>query len=83
MREKEIPTIESDDGRCFVSVFAIGTTVIAGSVTAKIKTISIGERGRVEYEVVWWSGETRNSAWVAEMEIQPLELTTGERIGFK
>lgn len=34
----------------------------------QVLSVQIKESG-VTYEVMWWSGETRNTAWISECEI--------------
>lgn len=46
--------------------------LIAGNVDATILTVSI-RHDSVSYEVVWWSGLTRTTAW-----LEPFEITIGE-----
>lgn len=37
---------------------------------------------KVSYEVAWWSGGTRNIAWVSAVEISPESPAANQRIGF-
>lgn len=65
-------------------VLAIGTPVhIADDIKATVTTISIHDDNYVTYEVVWWDGRTRNTAWVEEFEIAKLEHSQSTLIGFK
>lgn len=51
--------------------------VIGGSVTATVLQICIQSNSRVTYEVAWWDGNTRSTAWVDAGEI---EKYSGERV---
>ena len=66
-----------------LTVYKIGTTVIAGSVTAMVLQVNISENHRVQYEVVWWTADERKSAWVSENEVKPTEHSETVSMGFK
>lgn len=52
-----------------IEVYQPGLGVEIGEgVKARIAQVAISETG-LQYEVVWWSGDTRQSAWVAPSEI--------------
>lgn len=64
-------------------IFEPGTDVFMGpeSVKATVLTATIGIGGMVTYEVVWWSGSSRNVAVVAACELHSVR-TPKAKIGF-
>jgi len=56
-----------------VTIHGIGSFVrlITGSESqkAQVTGATIREGGKVSYEVVWWSGTTRNCVWVEACEV--------------
>lgn len=54
---------------------------IGDDVPATVKQVSLTEGGH-SYEVVWWDGRTRYSAWIAPHEIRGAADPDELRIGF-
>lgn len=48
---------------------------------ARVVTVRIQEGGCVDYEVAYWNGGTRCTAWVGRDEFKPCRAE-GQRIGF-
>ena len=65
-----------------MELFKVGTEVeITGGITGKIDLIQINALGAC-YQVAWWDGRSRLTAWFCESE---LIVVCGERgpVGFK
>lgn len=55
----------------------------APTVQGKVLAVTVRESGVAGYEVAWWSGGTRYTAWVEPSEITPsLGEPSPIRIGF-
>lgn len=66
-----------------LEVFQIGSPVYIGDhIEATILAISIYEHNRVSYQVAWWNGNTRNSEWLEQHEINATTKSPTMRIGF-
>ena len=66
-------------------VWSPGSKVLVGEIQAIIGAIRItGYPPRFDYEVIWWSGGDRKSAWVDEFEIEQRGEGVGDlSVGFK
>jgi hypothetical protein len=65
-----------------ITVHEIGTAVtIAGDVPAMILRVQI-DGADVSYEVAWWNGRSRSTAWLLPAEIEAT-VAPGLRIGFR
>ncbi|MEO1527997.1 MAG: hypothetical protein AAFX06_21405 [Planctomycetota bacterium] len=63
-----------------VEVIPVGSTVSIGDgIEGRITQIGISASG-VTYEVTWWNGRTRVTAWISELEIE--NAATRQPIGF-
>lgn len=51
-------------------------------VPAQVTAATIREGGKVTYEVVWWTGTTREQQWVESCEIEP-DAADRTAIGFR
>jgi hypothetical protein len=49
---------------------------------AQVTAVQIRERNKVTYEVVWWSGATRSTAWVESCEVTALGDDRPVAVGF-
>jgi len=71
-----------------LEVYAVGSTVrLADGAAdegplAMITAVTITADGPACYEVVWYSGATRNCVWVKPCEIVPHEGSVRRRVGF-
>lgn len=61
----------------FVRAYAIGSFVDletgAEPQRAQVTAIIIRGGGKIGYEVVWWSGQTRTCVWVEACEVEASE----------
>lgn len=57
---------------------------VGGDVTGVVVSVMVvGTDWTVRYEVAWWKGESRQTAWVEEVEVERVEATNVPcRIGF-
>lgn len=60
---------------------------VGGPLDTKIKVrilaVSVRESGVTSYEVVWWAGKDRHTAWVEPGELHPVDKEQKPlRIGF-
>jgi hypothetical protein len=54
-----------------MKLIAIGSRVrIADNIPARVRQICISENDYVEYEVVWWDGNTRHTQWLSAFEVK-------------
>lgn len=65
-----------------LTVYAPGTevTISQGLIKGTIIDISITGNFKVQYNVIWWDGNDRKSAWMDTCEIQagkPVKLKIG------
>lgn len=64
-------------------VFPIGSEVAIGEdITAKVLQVCISGKG-VTYEVAWFDGNSRNTAWVHDCETTPADENKRICIGFR
>lgn len=56
---------------------------MSGNVDAVVVQVCIQSQDRISYEVVWWAGNTRNTAWVSDFEVVPKKGCDRIKIGFK
>lgn len=55
-----------------MQLFPIGQSVkLDENITGVITAILIHSNTYVEYQVVWWDGNTRNCQYVSDIEIKP------------
>lgn len=70
-----------------IVAYAIGTPVPVGPPGDRAKGVVTGVtiRGEdaVTYEVAWWAGRSRNTAWLSDYEFQPDGEPEMAQIGFK
>ena len=65
-----------------MQVWPCGTTCIVGDdVNATIRTISINPEG-VSYELMWWQGRDRKTAWFYDSEFEVNNGTRKATLGF-
>jgi hypothetical protein len=69
-----------------LDVFAVGSQVEVGFgghwVDALVTAVTVRTGGRVSYELSWWSGTNRTSAWAEECEVRPKSSTGLTTLGF-
>lgn len=66
-----------------MDVFAPGSKVkIEGADDAVITAVSISAGGFVRYEVVWWNGNSRSTAWLESFEVVAVRGTKNLPVGF-
>tara|TARA_R110000751_G_scaffold126785_1_gene228769 strand:+ start:184 stop:426 length:243 start_codon:yes stop_codon:yes gene_type:complete len=59
-----------------IEIHSIGASVsLTEGIEAKIITIAIHENNSVQYECVWWSGDTRTKDWFSASDF----LSVGEK----
>lgn len=65
--------------------FRPGTTVLIGDkapmIEATVLAVTIREDG-ASYEVSWWDGKKRYSAWLSQLEVHPYAQQPDLKIGF-
>lgn len=65
-----------------VFIYRPGSLVkfLAADYTARVLAVCI--RDQVTYEVAWWAGSERRTAWVSEHEIRTFDGALRQQIGF-
>lgn len=54
-----------------ITVLRPGSGVDIGGVFATVTQVCITDAFAVTYEVLWWSGQDRKTAWVSPAQISP------------
>jgi hypothetical protein len=66
-----------------LQVFAPGSKVkIAAAEDAVVTIVSVRTGGFVCYEVAWWNGNSRCTAWLEAFEVTPAAGTERMSLGF-
>ena len=66
-----------------LTVYRPGSPVtLADGIAAGVLKVEIRANNYVLYEVVWWNGNARNTAWLEEAEVAPAEGSSTATIGF-
>jgi hypothetical protein len=74
--------LPNDHTPACIACIPVGSNVtIGGSIRANVLQICIQSHNRVTYEVAWWAGNTRSTAWVDAGEIEK-HVGACVRIGF-
>ncbi len=64
-------------------VLPVGSAVrVGGEIDAVVNAIMIRGKDVVQYECVWWDGNTHHSKWLHDREVQPTSEETLP-IGFR
>jgi len=71
----------NDEGG-IITTFAPGESVLLnGEVEAVVLQVCLSFRG-LQYEVAWWSKDSRHSEWVNEREVSAMKDAESKTIGF-
>ena len=66
-----------------IEVYSIGSDVkLAEDVFGKITGISIRGNNSISYEVGWWNGRSYDCKFFADHEVEGVDSTSKQRIGF-
>ena len=71
--------------RARLRVLKVGSPILTGEgqkTEATIISVSIHAGPHVTYEIAWWVGATRFTAWVEAWELKAIHGTQTQRIGF-
>ncbi len=65
-----------------MEIFSIGSEVMIGDFVGVVTAVTIRSNSYAIYEVAWWNGSARNSAWVDRCELKLKEKQPVTTIGF-
>lgn len=66
-----------------IEVIKPGDAVKLNDLDAMVLQVCIQSQDRISYEVAWYSGSTRNTAWVSDFEIGKTGKSKSLKIGFQ
>jgi len=67
-----------------IEVMQVGSPVmLSGDIPARITSIWIEDKCRIQYQCAWWEGRTRRCEWIEQFEVVRTDETQGMKIGFR